>query len=144
VGLAIGAVLIGQFGQRFARSQLGLVGSLGMATMLAGLSIAPPQLWPSLGLLGGVGLFGAMVGIPMQTTIQEKTPEAMRGKVFGLQNNVINIALSLPLALAGIAETFLGLRVVFGLLAMLVALGGFFTWSLVKTALNENSYKSVS
>ncbi len=144
VGLAIGAVLIGQFGQRFSRSHLGLAGSLGMATMLAGLSIAPSQLWPSLGLLGGVGLFGAMVGIPMQTTIQEKTPEAMRGKVFGLQNNVINIALSLPLALAGIAETFLGLRVVFGLLALLVALGGFFTWSLVKTALNENSYKSVS
>ncbi len=108
VGLAVGAVVIGQFGQRFSRPQLGLVGSLGMAAMLSGLSLAPAQLWPSLGLIGGIGLFGAMVGIPMQTTIQEKTPEEMRGKVFGLQNNVVNIALSLPLALAGIAETFLG------------------------------------
>lgn len=135
VGLAIGAVAIGQFGQRFSRPQLGLVGSLGMAAMLSGLSLAPAQLWPSVGLIGGIGLFGAMVGIPMQTTIQEKTPEEMRGKVFGLQNNVVNIALSLPLALAGIAETFLGLRVVFGLLAMMVAVGGFFTWSLVKAAM---------
>ena len=138
VGLAIGAVAIGQFGQRFSRSLLGLVGSLGMAAMLVGLSLAPAQLWPSLGLISGLGLFGAMVGIPMQTTIQEKTPEDMRGKVFGLQNNVVNIALSLPLALAGIAETFLGLRAVFGLLAMLVAIGGFFTWSLVKSALGES------
>ena len=137
VGLAIGAVVIGQFGQRFSRSQLSLVGSLGMAAMLSGLSLAPAQLWPSIGLIGGLGLFGAMVGIPMQTTIQEKTPEDMRGKVFGLQNNVVNIALSLPLALAGIAETFLGLRVVFGLLAMLVATGGFFTWSLVKASLEN-------
>ncbi|CAN5584463.1 MFS transporter [soil metagenome] len=137
VGLAIGAVAIGQFGQRFSRPQLGLTGSLGMAAMLTGLSLAPAQLWPSLGLIGGLGLFGAMVGIPMQTTIQEKTPEEMRGKVFGLQNNVVNIALSLPLALAGIAETFLGLRTVFGLLAILVAMGGFFTWSLVRASLRE-------
>lgn len=137
VGLAIGAVAIGQFGQRFSRPQLGLAGSLGMAATLTGLSIAPSQLWPSLGLLAGLGFFGAMVGIPMQTTIQEKTPEDMRGKVFGLQNNVVNIALSLPLAIAGIAETFLGLRAVFGLLAMLVAMGGFFTWSLVKASLTE-------
>ena len=134
VGLAVGAVMIGQFGQRFSRPQLSLIGSLGMAATLSGLSLAPTQLVPSLGLIGGLGLFGAMVGIPMQTTIQEKTPEDMRGKVFGLQNNVVNIALSLPLAIAGIAETFLGLRVVFGLLAMLVAVGGFITWSLVRAA----------
>ncbi|MEO1622809.1 MAG: MFS transporter [Cyanobacteria bacterium J06632_3] len=139
VGLAIGAITIGQFGQRFSRSQLGLVGSLGMAGTLTGLSLAPAQLWPSLLCIGGLGFFGAMVGIPMQTTIQEKTPEDMRGKVFGLQNNVVNIALSLPLALAGIAETFLGLRAVLGLLAMLVAMGGFFTWSLVKAALENNT-----
>jgi len=134
VGLAVGAVFIGQFGQRFSRPQLSLIGSMGMAVMLSGLSLAPAQLVPSLGLIGGLGLFGAMVGIPMQTTIQEKTPEDMRGKVFGLQNNVVNIALSLPLAIAGIAETFFGLRVVFGFLAVLVAIGGFITWSLVKAA----------
>lgn len=133
VGLAVGAVGIGQFGQRFSRSQLALAGSLGMAATLTGLSLAPALLWISLILIGALGFFGAMVGIPMQTTIQEKTPEDMRGKVFGLQNNVVNIALSLPLALAGIAETFLGLRAVFGLLAALVAIGGFLTWSLVKS-----------
>jgi MFS family permease len=138
VGLAIGAVAIGQFGQRFSRPQLGLIGALGMTATLSGLSLAPAQLWPSLGLIGVLGFFGAMVGIPMQTTIQETTPEDMRGKVFGLQNNVVNIALSLPLALAGIAETFFGLRVVFGLLAGLVAVSGFLTWSLVSAALKSS------
>lgn len=139
VGLAVGAIAIGQFGQRFSRPQLSLVGSLGMAATLTGLSLAPAQIGPSLVLLVALGFFGAMIGIPMQTTIQEKTPEEMRGKVFGLQNNVVNIALSLPLALAGIAETFLGLRAVFGLLAMMVAVGGFVTWSLVRAAVKKTA-----
>jgi predicted MFS family arabinose efflux permease len=59
----------------------------------------------------------------MQTTIQSETPPEMRGKVFGLQNNAVNIALSLPLALAGVAETYFGLRVVLIILA-LFAVGG--------------------
>jgi MFS family permease len=69
----------------------------------------------------------------MQTTIQEETPEEMRGKIFGLQNNAINIALSLPLALAGVAETFLGLRAVFLALAILTIVAGGFTWYISRT-----------
>ncbi|MFY8148309.1 MAG: MFS transporter, partial [Prochlorococcaceae cyanobacterium] len=54
-----------------------------------------------------------------QTTIQEDTPEAMRGKVFGLQNNLINIALSLPLVLAGTVVSRYGLLpVLWGLAAV--------------------------
>ena len=41
VGLAAGAVLIGQFGQKVSRSQLSLAGSLGMAAALTGLSSCP-------------------------------------------------------------------------------------------------------
>lgn len=131
VGMGIGAALVGQFGQRFKHAELSLYGSLGMTVMLASLAWVTTQLWPSLLLIGGLGFFGAIVGIPMQTTIQEKTPEDMRGKVFGLQNNVVNIALSLPLVLAGLAETFFGLRIVFLTLAAIVCTGGILTWYVV-------------
>lgn len=137
LGMGIGAALVGQFGQRFRRYRLSLYGSLGMAATLAGLSLVSQQLWLCLLLITAMGLFAAVVGIPMQTTIQENTPEEMRGKVFGLQNNVVNIALSLPLALAGVAETLLGLQWVFLLLAILVALGGILTWWLVRAALSK-------
>ncbi|WP_390883508.1 MFS transporter [Kovacikia minuta] len=133
VGMAIGATFIGQFGQRFLHHQLSLIGSIGMAASLLGLSIFDEQLVPALLLIMLMGLFAAMVGVPMQTTIQEETPEEMRGKIFGLQNNAINIALSLPLALAGVAETFLGLRIVFIGLAVLVVAGGGFTWYISRT-----------
>ncbi|MBW4668970.1 MAG: MFS transporter [Cyanomargarita calcarea GSE-NOS-MK-12-04C] len=128
VGIAIGATLLGQFCQRFSYTQLSLCGCVGMATSLLGLSIFTKELWVVLVLILMLGVFGALIGIPMQTAIQTETPASMRGKVFGLQNNVINIALSLPLGLAGVAESFLGLQTVFLALAAIVFSGGLFTW----------------
>ncbi|MBD2345230.1 MFS transporter [Anabaena subtropica FACHB-260] len=128
VGIAAGATILGQFGQRFSYTQLSLCGCLGMAASLVGLSVFTTQLWLVLLLVTSMGVFGSLIGIPMQTAIQTETLPEMRGKVFGLQNNVINIALSLPLALAGLAETFVGLQAVFLGLAAIVFSGGLLTW----------------
>lgn len=128
VGMGLGAILVGQFGQRFTPGQLSLVGSLGMAASLASLSWLTEHLWPTLLLITFLGCCAACVGVPMQTMIQAETPETMRGKVFGLQNNAINIALSLPLALASVAEAYLGLRLVLMGLAGLAIVGGLFFW----------------
>jgi MFS family permease len=128
LGIAIGATTLGIFGQRFSFTTLSLWGSVGMAASLIGLSIFSQQLWIVLLLVTFLGVFGSLVGIPMQTAIQTETPLEMRGKVFGLQNNVINIALSLPLALTGVVETFIGLKAVFLGLAAIVFSGGLLTW----------------
>lgn len=127
VGMAIGAVLVGQFGQRVSRTQLGFYGSTGMAISLAAVSFFAHRFFPSLPLLVVLGACAAIAGVPMQTAIQEETPEDMRGKVFGLQNNAINIALSLPLVLAGLAESRFGLQAVFLGLAVLALAGGILT-----------------
>lgn len=133
VGMAIGAAVVGNFGQRFSHRQLSLYGSIGMAGALGSLCLFTEQLWPTLGAIVLMGSFAAIVGIPMQTTIQAETPEEMRGKVFGLQNNAVNIALSLPLALAGIAETLLGLETVFLGLAAITIAGGLLSWYISDT-----------
>ncbi|MGD1859318.1 MAG: MFS transporter [Leptolyngbyaceae cyanobacterium] len=128
VGMAVGAAFLGQFGAQLARQWLGLAGSIGMAIALTSMALTTQQLWPTLALITLLGFFAALIGIPMQTTIQEETPAAMRGKVFGLQNNVVNIALSLPLALASVAESWLGLSLVLTILGGVVASGGLLTW----------------
>lgn len=128
VGIALGATILGQFCQRFSYTQLSIFGCLGMTASLIGLSVFTTQLWIVLLLVALLGVCGALVGIPMQTAIQTQTPPEMRGKVFGLQNNVINIALTLPLALAGVAETFIGLQAVFLALAAIVFSGSILTW----------------
>lgn len=137
VGTGFGAIAVGQLSQYLSHRQLSLYGSMGVATSLAGLSLFNQQLWPTLILLGCMGAFGALVGVPMQTTLQERTPEEIRGKIFGLQNNAVNIALTLPLALAGVAETFLGLQIVFLGLAVIVVTGGLFTWYISGTGSSE-------
>ena len=126
VGMALGAVGLNYIGQKFSRAQLSLYGSIGVAVALVGLSFSQ-SLWLSLLCLVGMGVFSASVAIPSTTTIQSETPEEMRGKVFGLQNNVINIALSLPLALTGLAETAVGVPTVLLCLAAISAMGGIFT-----------------
>jgi MFS family permease len=128
VGLAINAAILAYWGQRFSHIQLSLWGSIGMAASLVGLSLATKSLWLALLMTALLGAFAALVGVPMQTTLQVETPPDMRGKVFGLENNAVNIALSLPLAVAGIAETLFGLKSVLLALATLAAVGGVLTW----------------
>jgi MFS family permease len=119
-GLAVGALGVGHYGTRWSNRLLSSIGSIGISICLAGMSAFTQQLIPSLALITCLGTCAALVLIPMQTTIQAETPEEMRGKVFGLQNNAVNIALSLPLALAGVAETYFGLSAV---LLALAAMG---------------------
>ena len=132
VGMGASAAILGSKGQSINRARLSLIGSLGVAASLVGLSFATHNLWWALVMTALLGSFAALVGVPMQTTIQSRTPEAMRGKVFGLQNNAVNIALSLPLVLAAEAETRFGLPGVMLGLAAIAGLGGILTWYMMQ------------
>ena len=127
VGMGASAAVIGNLGQRFSHTQLGFWGSVGMASSLVGLSFATGNLWLALVSCVFIGAFAALIGVPMQTTIQSETPPNMRGKIFGLQNNAVNIALSLPLVLAAEAEAHFGLASVILGLAAIALLGGLLT-----------------
>lgn len=108
IGMGIGAFLLGYLRKIMDHDRLAMFGSIGVAATLAGMSFFTHSLWVTVSMIILMGVFGALIAIPMQTVIQSETPPEMRGKVFGLQNNGTNIALSLPLALTGVAETMLG------------------------------------
>lgn len=128
IGMALGAFFLGHWGGQISYRQLSLWGSIGVASALVALTFSIHNIVFALLSTATLGLFAALVGIPMQTTIQRETPSLMRGKVFGLQNNAVNIALSLPLALAGVAETLFGLQPVLLGLAGLAIAGGVVNW----------------
>ncbi|MFN3926307.1 MAG: MFS transporter [Pseudanabaenaceae cyanobacterium] len=134
VGMAVGAAIVAKLGRYLKRQTLALIGSVGMAIFLVGLAIFCDRFWIGLGMIGGAGIFAGLCVIPMQTVIQEETPEEMRGKVFGLQNNAVNVALSLPLAVAGVAESYLGLATVIFALSGLIVLIGIGAWILARHA----------
>jgi MFS family permease len=127
VGLILGAGILGQWGDRFHHRPLPLLGFLSMSLVLMVFSYVD-YLWLGLLLSLLLGLGAAFVGVPMQTLIQMQTPPEMRGKVFGVQNNVVNIALSLPLAIAGLLADAIGLRWVLISMGVIVAVVGIWAW----------------
>jgi MFS family permease len=119
LGLAIGALAVAQLGHGLNRRHLAATGLGTIAWSLVLLGQLRGNLVFTLLLCAVLGVGSALLAIPAQTTIQEETPEELRGKVFGLQNNLINIALSLPLVLAGTVVSRYGLLpVLWGLAAI--------------------------
>jgi MFS family permease len=130
VGLILGAALLGQWGDRLKRWPLPLLGFLTMGMALVGFFFVQQKGMPivlSLSVLLGLG--SAFVGVPMQTLIQTRTLPDMRGKVFGVQNNLINIALSLPLAIAALlADLTSSVPGVLLSIGILVCIVGVWSW----------------
>ena len=117
LGITLGAIVLAQIGNRFNKNQLTALG-LGLITWsLILLGHSNSSLYLTLILCGFLGVGAALVAIPAQTTIQEDTPISLRGKVFGLQNNFINIAISLPLVISGALLSTFGLVTILWLLA---------------------------
>jgi len=136
IGLVFGAGILGHWGDRFHRKPLPLIGFLSMAFVLAIFTFTKHK-WLGLGLSGFLGLGASLIGVPMQTAIHTSTQESMRGKVFGFQNNVVNIALSVPLAIAGPLTDAIGLRVVLIAMSLLVGVAGVWAWQNTRNVLQD-------
>jgi MFS family permease len=144
IGMAIGAVILGNLGDRFAHRPLPLVGFIGMALMLVMLAFVQ-DLRLALVLTVILGFNGALVAVPMLTVIQKYTPENMRGKVFGLLNNAENVAVSLPLAIAAVTldaaigwlGNVQGLQLVLIMCSAIVLGLGLWSWSITQIALTK-------
>lgn len=145
VGMVFGAAVLGHWGDRWQRKPLPLIGFLSMAFVL-GMFTFTKDLALGLGLSAILGLGASLIGVPMQTLIQQQTPELMRGKVFGFQNNVVNIALSLPLAITGpltdavgnaVNSATLGLRIVLLTMSIVVCLVGVWSWNNSRSVLQD-------
>ncbi|MBD2315051.1 MFS transporter [Desertifilum sp. FACHB-1129] len=136
VGMLLGAAILGGFGDRFSHKPVPLIGFLTIAFALC-LFAFTTQIFFGLALSALLGIGGAFVVIPMQTLIQYSTPEAMRGKVFGFSNNAVNIALSLPLAIAGPLTDIIGLRFVLWGMSLGAAFAGLWAWANTRRVLEK-------
>jgi len=66
------------------------------------------------------GAFGA-VFIPAVTLLQESTEPEQRGRTFGAMFTVLNLAIAVPLFIAGLAADTFGLKIVFVLMGLVLA-----------------------
>jgi predicted MFS family arabinose efflux permease len=136
VGMVIGAVVVGSLGEKLHHKPLPLIGFLTMAFVLGMLTFAQ-NLPFALGLCVLLGLGAGFINVPMQTLIQQQTPPAMHGKVFGFQNHAVNIALSLPLLLTTRLANAFGLTAVLIGMSITVAVVGVWAWHNTSKVLQD-------
>ncbi|MBD2137942.1 MFS transporter [Anabaena sp. FACHB-1237] len=136
VGMVIGAAILGHWGHKLHHKPLPLLGFLLIGLVLGVISLTHNLLLALL-LCTLLGIGAALIGVPMQTLIQQQTPANMHGKVFGFQNHAVNIALSVPLAIAGPLTDMLGLRTVLTSMSFIVMLVGLWAWKNTKKVLQD-------
>ena len=136
VGMVFGAAIMGHWGDRFHHKPLPLFGFLSMAFVL-GVFTFTHNLFLALGLSGLLGVGAALIGVPMQTLIQQQTPTQMHGKVFGFQNHAVNIALSAPLLITERLTNAFGLRSVLIGMSIIVILVGTWAWRNTRRVLRD-------
>jgi MFS family permease len=73
----------------------------------------------------GLGASLATLLVPVQTLIQEITPEDMRGRVFGVLGFIVTLASVLPMLLAASVADILGVNVMLTLIGLVILLVGF-------------------
>ncbi|AVH70945.1 MFS transporter [Nostoc sp. 'Lobaria pulmonaria (5183) cyanobiont'] len=136
VGMVFGAAILGNWGQKLHRKPLPLIGFL-MIALVLGVFTFTHNLLLALGLCAFLGVGAALIGVPMQTLIQQQTPPTMHGKVFGFQNHAVNIALALPLAITGPLTDALGLRTVLVAMSIVVVVVGVWAWQNTRKVLQD-------
>lgn len=156
IGILLGTLLLPRLADRYGKATLASLGLLAMATSLAALAIAPgggrflmtsvvPRLIDpadlphaislvtavmSLSLV--IGLTFTFINIPAQTTLQERAPVYMRGRIFAIQLTFGNLASILPLVFLGALADVVGILTVLLVIAFGVLMVGFYSYSEAK------------
>lgn len=132
LGMLVGVFLVGRLGRRLPRERLidrALIAAGGFLLAFAGVTtllaraqperggIFSPAVLASMVFAAGLGIANAFLIVPSQTLLQERSDEAIRGRVISAFFTTANTAALAPILLAGI------LGDLFGVVRILVTLG---------------------
>ncbi|HCY36505.1 MAG: hypothetical protein A2X42_07875 [Candidatus Margulisbacteria bacterium GWF2_38_17] len=122
VGMFFGIITINIFNE-LKRGILISIGFLITGIILIFLSYTNTVIM-ALVLIFFLGVGNGYITIPIQTTIQAKTPKHVRGRVFGIQNMIVNSAFTIPVVIGGYLANILSTSMVFYSLGILVLIVG--------------------
>lgn len=110
-GMVFGGLFLGRFSHRFKKINLVFTGFL-----IAGFSLLLlsklTTIWIVFILLFFLGMGNAFIITPLQTVLHEKVPRPIRGRVFGVQNMLINSAFTFPVVILGEMADIIGLHII--------------------------------
>lgn len=117
IGMAIGAVVIGNFLYNKSKSTLAKIGLLIIGIMLLlipnltrFLDFDPVDIMIPLAIV--IGFAFSLVFVPSNTIIQEETTDEQRGKIYGSLNNLVGIVSLIPVLGVGVLADSFGVATV--------------------------------
>ncbi len=146
LGMLVSTLGIGRFGHRVARDQLAMVGEIAISFALLGLAIVG---WLSsnpnvaalnfnytymvmlLAFLLGISL--ALIAVPSQTSLQERSPVELRGRVFALLYTLTSLVVIAPLLFIGALADRIGIPSVSLIIALLTLATGLYSLARSRT-----------
>ncbi|MCA1554528.1 MAG: MFS transporter, partial [Chloroflexi bacterium] len=146
IGMLLSTLAIGRFGHRYQRDHLSTVGEMAISFVLLGLAVVG---WASsasdaasrnlsytpivmvLALLLGVSL--ALIAIPAQTSLQERSPTELRGRVFALLYTLTSLIVIVPLLFIGALADRIGIPSVSMLVALATVSVGLYSLTRART-----------
>ena len=131
-GMLVAAFYLSHFGHQYSKKALVVAGVFiagALLMILGGIRIFAEILdvVSTAGIvLFALGAANAMLDVPANTAIQIHTPEALRGRVYGILNTMINGAAFLPVLLAGVIADVFSVQTMIVLMGVIVFFTGFY------------------
>lgn len=121
-GAVLGALVASRLELRLGRPLLMAIGYLGPGFLITGF-FAPPMPVLYAGWFA-LGIADAWAVISFQAYLAEAVPEQLRGRVYATWGAVVSLAAAAAFYLMGVVTPWLGAPVTFGLVGVIVGLGG--------------------
>lgn len=144
LGLVLGALLIGEYGRKFLKGSIILVGIVTTGFILIllsfltragntnyildfwGLSIHLGNLAFAIIFLLLLGFFNAFISIPASTILQEDSEGQLRGRVYGVLTSLIGGVSVIPVIFSGILADVVGVGRTLSYIGMIVLVVGIY------------------
>lgn len=123
LGMAAGTFILERLRHYFKMGTIVVASFLGSGAVLLGLTLVR-DLRLALLLIMLLGLGNIFITSSIQTILQHKIPRQIRGRVFGVQNMLVNSAFTLPVILFGLVADLKGVLFAIAALGCMVLVTG--------------------
>jgi MFS family permease len=123
LGMFVGMTLLGRLSHYFRKTTIVGIGFLVSGGALFAIA-AISDIKLSLLLIFILGLCNVFINSSIQTILQSEVPQGVRGRVFGVQNMLINSAFTFPLIIFGGIADIWGTRSAIALLGAIMSMSG--------------------
>ena len=124
LGMFAGVGVLGWLNRHFKKGTISISGFIFSGIMLMCIAFTR-SVGYALSFAFFLGVGNALITASLQTILQENVPRQMRGRLFGIQNMLINSAFTLPVVVFGALADIVGIKAVLILTGIIVLLTGF-------------------